>query len=288
MRRLTRANLTKPSRRGGEGAGLVENDGARARETTRTRRRRHLRCLPRVVRGRLRGQGIRPAGPEGGEELYCGAGTLVRLAQLCDSRCSTSTRRAVPSIPDRSATNRGGRIAVQVAPATSLRQDSFQWGDGQKCGWSRASTKTRSRPRRPWRTSSPDEHTGVSLVLGAGNVASLGPRDVLDKLFAEGKVVVLKANPVNDYLVPYWRRAMAALIDAGYLRIVHGGAQVGVYLTHHEQITDIHVTGSDKTLRRHRVRRGGEGAPGRRERATRHEAGELANSATSHRSCRAR
>ena len=49
----------------------------------------------------------------------------------------------------------------------------------------------------------------MALVLAAGNVASLGPRDVLSKLFVEGKVVVMKANPVNDYLVPYWRRALA-------------------------------------------------------------------------------
>jgi hypothetical protein len=52
---------------------------------------------------------------------------------------------------------------------------------------------------------------------------------------------------VNDYLVPYWERAMSALIDEGFLRIVTGGAQVGSYLTQHEAITDIHVTGSDKT-----------------------------------------
>jgi hypothetical protein len=85
------------------------------------------------------------------------------------------------------------------------------------------------------------------LVLGAGNVGSLGPRDVLTKMFVDGNVVVLKANPVNDYLVPYWNRAMGALVQAGYLRIVSGGATVGVYLTNHETISDIHVTGSDKT-----------------------------------------
>jgi len=70
---------------------------------------------------------------------------------------------------------------------------------------------------------------------------------VLTKLFGEGKVVVLKANPVNDYLVPYWERAMAVLIEGGFLRIVSGGAQVGAYLTNHESVSDIHVTGSDKT-----------------------------------------
>ena len=94
---------------------------------------------------------------------------------------------------------------------------------------------------------SPNTHAGVSLVLGAGNVASLGPRDVLSKMFVDGKVVVLKANPVNDYLVPYWSRAMRALVEPGYLRIVSGGAPVGAYLTGHSSIDDVHVTGSDKT-----------------------------------------
>ncbi len=93
----------------------------------------------------------------------------------------------------------------------------------------------------------PLAHAGTALVLAAGNVASLGPRDVLSKLFVEGKVVVMKANPVNDYLVPYWRRALAALLDAGVLRIVDGGAAVGQYLTGHARIDEVHITGSDKT-----------------------------------------
>lgn len=40
---------------------------------------------------------------------------------------------------------------------------------------------------------------------------------------------------------------MAALVEGGFLRIVRGGAQVGAYLTQHPDVTDIHVTGSDKT-----------------------------------------
>jgi hypothetical protein len=78
-------------------------------------------------------------------------------------------------------------------------------------------------------------------------VASLGPRDALSKLFVEGKVVVMKANPVNEYLVPHWRRAMAALIDAGVLQIVKGGTAAGQYLTAHARIDEVHITGSDKT-----------------------------------------
>jgi len=34
---------------------------------------------------------------------------------------------------------------------------------------------------------------------------------------------------------------------SGVLRIVSGGAQIGAYLVGHELVTDIHVTGSDKT-----------------------------------------
>ena len=93
----------------------------------------------------------------------------------------------------------------------------------------------------------PEAHRGVSLVLGAGNVGSLGPNDVLHRLFVEGKVVVLKANPVNDYLVEHWERALRALIDEGVLRIVRGGAAAGRHLVEHSLVDDVHVTGSDKT-----------------------------------------
>src|SRR5581483_10159571 len=54
-------------------------------------------------------------------------------------------------------------------------------------------------------------------------------------------------NPVNDYLVPHWGKAMAALVEAGVLAIVDGGAEVGQFLTGHELIDEVHITGSDKT-----------------------------------------
>jgi len=140
----------------------------------------------------------------------------------------------------------GNRIAIQVVPGSNFDKVLYGGVTGEvwmEPGVDEANVQaTQAEAYR-----SPSAHVGVSLVLGAGNVASLGPRDVLTKLFGEGKVVVLKANPVNDYLVPYWTKAMASLIDAGYLRIVSGGAQVGSYLTNHDDVTDIHVTGSDKT-----------------------------------------
>jgi len=47
------------------------------------------------------------------------------------------------------------------------------------------------------------------VVLGAGNVSSIGPMDTLYKLFAEGQVVILKMNPVNEYLGPFIDEAFA-------------------------------------------------------------------------------
>ena len=84
----------------------------------------------------------------------------------------------------------------------------------------------------------------VSLVLGAGNISSISPLDVLHKLIAEHAVVILKLNPVNDYLYDVLCRALGPLIDPGFLRIVRGGTDVGQYLCNHSLVEDIHITGS--------------------------------------------
>ena len=87
----------------------------------------------------------------------------------------------------------------------------------------------------------------VAFVLGAGNVTTLGPCDVLDKLFCDGAVVIYKPHPVLDYLTPWLERAFAALIERGFLRIVRGGAEEGDYLACHEGVDELHLTGSHRT-----------------------------------------
>jgi acyl-CoA reductase-like NAD-dependent aldehyde dehydrogenase len=89
---------------------------------------------------------------------------------------------------------------------------------------------------------------GVSLVLGAGNVASIPITDVLDRLFIARHPVLLKMNPVNDYLGPIFQTVLAEFIERGVLRIVYGGAEVGTHLVRHDAVSDVHVTGSDKTF----------------------------------------
>ena len=87
----------------------------------------------------------------------------------------------------------------------------------------------------------------VALVLGAGNVNSIGPMDVLYKLYAEGEVCILKMNPVNEYIGPVIEDAFRSLIDEGFLAVVYGGAEVGQYLTSHPLVETLHITGSDQT-----------------------------------------
>jgi acyl-CoA reductase-like NAD-dependent aldehyde dehydrogenase len=90
-----------------------------------------------------------------------------------------------------------------------------------------------------------DERQGsLSLVLGAGNIAAIAPLDCFQKLFGEHSVVLLKMNPVNDYLVEVLEKALKPLIDFGALRIVRGDTDVGEYLCNHPDVEDIHITGA--------------------------------------------
>jgi aldehyde dehydrogenase (NAD(P)+) len=87
----------------------------------------------------------------------------------------------------------------------------------------------------------------LALVLGAGNVAAIVPLDILDRMINWGEVVICKMNPVNDYLGPIFEEIFTPLIRDGYLRFAYGGGGVGEFLTRHELVSAIHITGSAKT-----------------------------------------
>ena len=85
----------------------------------------------------------------------------------------------------------------------------------------------------------------LSLVLGAGNVAAIAPLDVLTKLLVEHEVCIVKLNPVNDYLLPFFSAMLQPAIDLGAVHLCKGGADVGVYLSNHPLVETIHITGSE-------------------------------------------
>jgi acyl-CoA reductase-like NAD-dependent aldehyde dehydrogenase len=191
-------------------------------------------------------KGLDPSSYEAGEELVAGVGVFARHARQLLHSLGEIDRHGSPAIPGPTRHVPGGRLAVGVIPRDGLdrvllaRQRGEVW---MQPGLSLADvTAGQAAAYRE-----PEAHRGVALVLGAGNVASLGPNDVLHRLFVEGSTVVLKANPVNDYLAEHWERAMRSLVREGFLRIVKGGAAAGAHLVGHSLVDAIHVTGSDKT-----------------------------------------
>jgi aldehyde dehydrogenase (NAD(P)+) len=87
----------------------------------------------------------------------------------------------------------------------------------------------------------------LALVLGAGNVSAIVPLDILDRMINCGEVVICKMNPVNEYLGPIFEDIFAQLVRDGYLAFAYGGADVGEYLTRHDAVQAIHITGSART-----------------------------------------
>lgn len=93
----------------------------------------------------------------------------------------------------------------------------------------------------------PSPQGKVALVLGAGNIASIAPLDMLYKMFAEGMVCMLKMNPVNDYLGPFFEEIFSSLVAGGFVGFAYGGADVGAYLVAHQGVDEVHITGDYRT-----------------------------------------
>ncbi|HEV3213471.1 MAG TPA: aldehyde dehydrogenase family protein [Acidimicrobiales bacterium] len=191
-------------------------------------------------------KGLDPSGYEAGEELLSSVGVIGRLAQELRRSLTEISRGGRPRIPGPIRHAPGGRVVAGVVPRG--RYDRVLLAGQRGEVWMQpgiSPEEVRAGQAAAYRD--PDGHRGVALVLAAGNVGSLGPNDVLHKLFVDGKAVVLKANPVNDYLVEHWERALRVLVDEGVLRIVRGGATAGSHLVAHSLVDEVHVTGSDKT-----------------------------------------
>lgn len=177
------------------------------------------------------------------EEWLGGPYTVLRAVRQLVRSLKDLGERGAPLLPGVAKELPSGQVAAPVFPADPLDRILLRgitaevWLDpdvtlddlkGSMAGGQRAAAR-RAR---------------VGLVLGAGNVTSIGPMDVLHKLFTEGECAVLKMNPVNQAVGPVLEEALSPLIDADLLRILYGGAEVGARLCQHDGIDSIHVTGS--------------------------------------------
>ena len=141
-----------------------------------------------------------------------------------------------------------GQLAVRVAPA-SLWDRLLLSGVRAEVWMEKGVTgDTLSENAASAYDGAAADRTGrVALVLGAGNIAAIAPLDCFQKLFLEHQVVILKLNPVNDYLFEVLSKSLAPLIKIDALRIVKGAAAEGTYLTTHPDIEEIHITGAGAT-----------------------------------------
>ncbi len=180
-----------------------------------------------------------------GEDWISGPSLVLRNLALLRRTLEQIQRTGAPQPP--SLEERGGQVRVGVMPADLVDRVLFAGFSAEvrlQPGVSVA--EACDRMGRIYRSGAATE-PAVALVLGAGNVSSIGPMDALYQLFALDRVVLLKMNPVNEHLGPHIGEAFAPLVRAGVLRIGYGGAEVGSYLTDHDEVDAIHITGSDKT-----------------------------------------
>lgn len=182
-----------------------------------------------------------------GEEWGTGPFTLLKqLRQLRQSLLDIETLGA-PRIPGPVTTRADGQVVAQVFPQTPYDRIFFTGLTAEV--WMEPGVTADGLAQTQATIYQDKQHAGkVALVLGAGNVSSIAPLDILYKLFVEDQVVALKMNPVNAYLGPLIQESFRALIEPGFLRVLYGGAAEGAYLCNAEGVEEIHITGSDKTF----------------------------------------
>ncbi|MBV8643089.1 MAG: aldehyde dehydrogenase family protein [Candidatus Eremiobacteraeota bacterium] len=181
-----------------------------------------------------------------GEEWLSGPyGLLIALDRLI-ATVGEVAQFGGPRLPGTVRTRADGQVVADVFPAQSsdrillsgVRAETWMAPEVARGTLAAHTASALHAPK-------PDGY--VTLVLGAGNIASIAPLDVLSALYAHGSVVMLKPNPVNAYLTPFFAHVFGALADEGFVRIASGGADVGAYLCSHPGIDAIHLTGGERT-----------------------------------------
>jgi acyl-CoA reductase-like NAD-dependent aldehyde dehydrogenase len=203
------------------------------------------RIAERWVAVALQAKGITPGTPTEAEEWFGGPHFLVRHLRLLRRSLAEIAQFGRPRIPGRVTTLPNGQVVARVFPADLYDRVFFRGFSGEV--WMEPGVTAAELPATQavaYRQPPPGK---VTLVLGAGNVASIGPMDALSKLFNEKQCVVLKMNPVNAYLGPLIKEGFRVLVERGFFRVVYGGAEEGAYLCQHDGVDEIHITGSDRT-----------------------------------------
>ena len=197
--------------------------------------------------------------PYVGEEWISGPYAVLASLAVLSGALSAISEGKSPLAHSKFGTAPGGRVSVTVLPG-SVKESILFNGFTSEVWMPPGVTAETAKAKAGLGELNPTKTDGVGLVLGAGNITSIPPLDVLYELFANNRISLLKLNPVLADLEPAYRKALSPLIDAGLLEIVQGGGEIGSYLAHHDGISHVHITGSSAT---HDVVVWGPGQPGR-------------------------
>ncbi|GLW30935.1 aldehyde dehydrogenase family protein [Actinoplanes regularis] len=140
----------------------------------------------------------------------------------------------------------GGRVTIEVLPHHFYDRLLLS-GFTAEVWMEPGVTEGETRDRAGLGLRAPERTAGVAVVMGAGNITSIAPLDVLYQLYAYNRVVLLKLNPITDALLPVFEAVFAPFIERGYLRIATGDATVGDHLVTHAGVAAVHITGSEAT-----------------------------------------
>ncbi|MFE7845390.1 aldehyde dehydrogenase family protein [Microbacterium sp. NPDC057407] len=192
-------------------------------------------------------KGLEAGHPLRGEEWLSGPyATLVALDAYLDTLAALA-RGESPLKNVKTDGAPGGRRRAHVFPLNPIDGVLLSGYTGE-VWFEPGATEAEVRRSAGLAQLTPTVSGGVGLVLGAGNVTSIPVLDVMYELLAHNRVVILKVNPTQDPLVPVFERALAPLVEPGFVRIVRGGGDVGAYLAEHRGVDHVHITGAAPTF----------------------------------------
>ncbi|MGZ3548800.1 MAG: aldehyde dehydrogenase family protein [Vulcanimicrobiaceae bacterium] len=195
----------------------------------------------------IRAKSIPAGDPIAGEEWISGPwAVLYAINRYVRTLREIAAHGSPRFLASRVRTRADGRVVADVYPRTPY--DRFLLNGVRAEVWMQPGVRADTLEQTMglfYRKADPPG--SVALVLGAGNISSIAPLDVLYKFIADGSVCMLKMNPVNEYLGPILERCFEPFVSGGYLRFAYGGADVGKYLCEHDLVEAIHITGSERT-----------------------------------------
>lgn len=176
------------------------------------------------------------------EEILSGPVIALRYLRLLQRNLKAIETGNENPLPGRLTRSTDGRWHVPVLPMTRDLFDPVCFVNFKANVWLRAGLfeEDAIAATHPLANHIP----ATSLILGAGNVTGIVAADLLGKLFQDQHTALVKLHPLTAAMQPVFEHAFEPLIDAGCLRFIAGGSELGACAAEHPLVDGVHVTGS--------------------------------------------